>query len=396
MKYRWITIYFCIGMHQLFGGSILSSQGIGLPYDNPTIRSMGMGNVSLAVPSASRIDHTNPAGLSSINTTQLTIQSVFHNNQNEDPYNKSTSNYANFDGFHFAIPFGRGLYASFGIKPITRIDYKIAFIDQIESEVYTKSLEGSGGVNRFSVAAAWSPLNRISIGVRVSYMMGRIMEESRNRFKSGSDYISTHDRISAYANGINWTVGLIVRPYPSWTIGGIYSPTVQMDTQVDIYQIFNSSSLDEGSIQYPGTFGIGTSVVLFKNLLIGMDYQQIQWAQLQINESNVAHTQNSNRISFGIEKLAVSDPFANYLKRIPLRLGALFQPYYILDPEGNSISELLGTFGFGLPLFHNTSHIDFMFGIGKRGSLEKNGLEENLIRFGLSITGGEKWFVRNY
>lgn len=396
MNYRWIIlIFFCI-TQLVSGGSILSSHGIGLPYDNPTVRAMGMGDVSLANPSSSRIDHTNPAGLAYIQTTQLMIQSVFHRNQYRDQESEATSNYANFDGFHFAIPFGKGLTTAFGIKPVTRIDYRIAFTDEIDSQEYTRSLEGSGGINRFALTASWTPVHQVSVGVRTSFILGRIIEESRNRFPSGSGFTSSHDRVSTYANGLNWTIGILVRPTSNWTLGGIFSPKARLDTDIDLYQIFNSSALEGGSIQYPATYGVGTSCVLFKKLLIGLDVQTIQWAQLKINESGVPDTQNSTRLSFGLEKLASTTPYVSYFKRIPVRAGIRFQPYYILDPDGNTISELWGTFGFGLPLFHNSSHIDFMIGYGRRGSLETNGLKEDLIRFGLSVTGGEKWFVRKY
>jgi len=396
MTYRWITLFIGLGLHHLFAGSILSSQGIGLPYDNPNVRSMGMGFASIANPSPSRIDAVNPAGMTQISTTTLTIQSVFHTNKYKDTEYQSRSNYTNFDGFHFIVPFGKGLCAAFGLKPVTRIDYKIAFADQIESEEYTKSLKGSGGVNRFVINAAWAPVDRISIGVGVSYLMGRLIEESRNQFNADSDYTSSHDRISTHANGLNWTLGMQIRPYRSWTLGAIYSPSVHLDTQVDFYQIFSSSALDPGSLQYPSTYGIGISYTLLNTVIIAADFQKTQWEQLQINGADVLRTQNSHRISMGLEKIASADPYANYLKRIPLRVGALIQPCYILDPNGESLSEMWATFGFGFPVFHNTSHIDMMFGIGKRGSLEKNGLEEDLIRFGLSITGGEKWFRRKY
>lgn len=382
--------------HPLIGGSILSSHGLGLPYDNPTVRAMGMGYAALANPSSSRIEHTNPAGLAYTRTTQLTIQGIFHQNRYKDPESNATSYYANFDGFHFAVPFGKGLTASFGLKPVTRVDYRIAFADQIESDAYTRSLKGSGGINRFAFAAAWTPANRVSIGVRASFLVGRIIEESRNRFESASDFTSSHDRISTYAHGFNWTAGLIVRPARAWTVGAVYSPSANLDTEIDLSQIFSTSSLRDGLIRYPSSYGIGISYLLRNRFLIAMDYQVIEWSGLHINETGLEETRNSPRIAFGVEKTPSTGPYAAYLKRIPLRLGFCYQPYYILDPNGEALSEFWATFGFGLPLFHDTSHLDFMIGLGRRGSLETNGLEENLIRFGVSITGGEQWFVRKY
>lgn len=394
MNNKWLFLFITINISTAFGGSILSSRGIGLPYDNPNIRSMGMGSVCIANPSASRIDDSNPAGLSEVKTTQLAIQSVMHTNKYKDPFYNSRSAYANFDGFHFAVPLGQGLCFGLGAKPVTRIDYKISFTDSLGNTPCTKSLEGSGGLNRIALITAWSPVKFFSLGVRVSYLMGRLIEESRIRFQS-SAYISGHDRIATHAEGINWTLGCTVHPNRSWTLGGLYSPKAVLDTQADLYQIFQTASLDPGTLQYPATWGVGASVNLKEWFVIAADYQSLQWKQLQINGQSIQDIRNTSRVSVGIEKLPSADLYAAYYKRIPLRAGVIFQPYYILDPEGNSISELWWTFGFGLPLFQNASHIDFMIGIGKRGALDQNGLEENLIRFGLSVSGGEKWFVRS-
>ena len=65
-----------------------------------------------------------------------------------------------------------------------------------------------------------------------------------------------------------------------------------------------------------------------------------------------------------------------------------------MEDGGSNISEYIGTAGMGIPFYGGYGRIDFGIGYGKRGELESNRVEESFIQFFLTITGGEKWFVR--
>ena len=116
---------------------------------------------------------------------------------------------------------------------------------------------------------------------------------------------------------------------------------------------------------------------------------------MTINSLAVQGIREVRRISFGTELLSTRDPFAPYLKRVAYRMGLTYQPYFCTDPEGNTITEISGSIGFGLPMLMNSAVIDIALMFGKRGSLATNGLEENLFRIALAISGGEKWFIRS-
>ena len=44
--------------------------------------------------------------------------------------------------------------------------------------------------------------------------------------------------------------------------------------------------------------------------------------------------------------------------------------------------------------YGDIGRIDVGLGFGKRGSLDKNPVEESFFRLMISVTGGEKWFTR--
>jgi hypothetical protein len=101
-------------------------------------------------------------------------------------------------------------------------------------------------------------------------------------------------------------------------------------------------------------------------------------------------------ISVGSELQISRNPMDPILQRLAFRLGASYQPYFAKDASGNDIHELMLTMGIGWPMFLNVAQIDLAVQVGRRGSLETNDFSEKLIRVSLSLTGGEKWFVRRY
>ncbi len=388
-----ITLF---SMTQVYSGTILSSHGLGQPFDFPNARSLGMGELAIANPDANRIARLNPAALFTVKTTRLGLQYMTERTNAKDNTNTTNSNYSNFNGFQFATPLGLSLHLSFGITPLTRVSYNLAQDKEIEDITYSHSVTGSGGLNTLYLAAAWQPVPKISLGLKGSIAFGNISETWQVAFPSGSGFSATYDKVSTHYEGLGLTAGILYRPLDGWTIGAVYSSEINMDTKIDIIHIFNNPSEKTGSYTYPGFWGIGSSFVIRNKWLVGVDFKHTDWTRLALNDFPLPQTEAANQISVGVEKLANTLPVSQYLSRLPLRLGVTYKPYFSQDVNGNSISEKWITIGFGLPLFQNASHIDVAFGLGKRGSLGSNGIEENLMRLTLSLTGGEQWFIRRY
>ncbi len=386
-----------IYIQNLFCGSILSSRGLGMNFEHPNTRAMGMGDFTIADTDVYTISRMNPASQFTHQISRISIYYFAMYNHYQDQYNgTANSQYSNFDGFSFFIPLHSTFGITSGLTPLTRMDYKISFDKAIGSYKYIKSVKGNGGLNSFDLSCHWAYKNFLSIGVTGRYIFGNInttwrVDYDNNSFNPTKDYFSTKN------NGFNYKVGIILKPVSSITIGAVYTPEVILDNKTTISYIFSDSTLKyEGSIQYPGSYGFGISYQIKKVGLIGIDYLIYNWNSLLINDQNLSYTNNTNKFSFGFESAYSSNPAASYFKQIRYRLGYYHKPYLSLDPEGNSIYESCVTFGFGLPIKGRTSEINFAFNYGKRGSLDKNGLSENIYRVSLSLSIGEKWFQRRF
>ena len=224
------------------------------------------------------------------------------------------------------------------------------------------------------------------------------MEEKWKVVYDAIDFIPSIDLFSTKNWGFNYTAGIILRPFKKLSLGAIYSPEVNLKNKTNAYySFFEDTSLShEGSLVYPGSWGVGASLQIKPNLTVGAEFQQKDWTTMAINDQIIEGGYSSTRFSLGGEFLPSKDETAPYWKKIQYRMGFSTQPYFVLDPEGNTITEQWFTIGFGLPLFRHQSQADIALSFGKRGSLDTNGLSENLFRLSLSITGGEKWFTRSF
>jgi len=378
-------------------GSILSSRGLGMNFEHPNTRAMGMGEFAIADVDPYTISRINPASQLFHQISRISIYYFTMYNHYQDQFNGSAnSQYSNFDGFSFFIPLHSNFGIASGLTPLTRMDYKISFDKSIGSYGYTKSIKGNGGLNSFDLSCHWTFKNFLSFGITGRYIFGNINTTWRINYDDNS-FIQTKNFFSTKNHGFNYKAGVILKPFSSMTIGAVYSPKVTLDNKTTISYVFTDSTKEyNGSIQYPGSYGFGISYQIKKVGLIGIDYLIYNWNSLLINDHNPSYAHNTNKISIGFESAYSIQPTASYLKQIRYRLGYYHKPYLSLDPDGNEIYESCITFGLGLPIKRRIAEINIAFNYGKRGDLNKNGLSENIYRVSLSLSIGEKWFQRRF
>jgi hypothetical protein len=82
------------------------------------------------------------------------------------------------------------------------------------------------------------------------------------------------------------------------------------------------------------------------------------------------------------------------LRRIPLRFGYAYEPWYQKTPDGSSITGHFLTLGFGLPFGRRGALLDAALQLGWRGDLSSAGARETIVRGYISLWGFEPWFQR--
>ena len=377
------------------GQTILSSRGVGSPVAFPNARAMGMGGISVAVTNPISFSLTNPASMHKIRSTRLVLQYFYEHNDYEASEGTASSSYSNFNGFHFFVPLGSGIGLATGLSPLTRTRFDLAYDDSLAGEHYTKSIEGRGGVNSFSLAICISLRSNLSIGVSGQYLFGQL-KESWQVIYDNPYFIRSKDTFSTKSSGFNYKLGIIYQPFTPILLGAIWSPEKTLDYSTQVAYFFENAGSHDGTATLPETWGAGITFITKKFGELGFEFQCNNWSKTTLNGIQNPETHSTQHFSVGWELNPTRNPAEMYFKRIAYRLGFSTHPYHVRDLQGNKITETWISAGLGFPMMANASQVDVALLAGQRGSFETNGLGERLFRISVTITGGERWFMRRY
>ena len=388
-----ILFIFLISTH--VPASILSSGGIGIPVWSPGARFMGMGFISIAQADPYTVSGINPASLHQIRWTQLSLDYLSENSRVKDQTRSADNTFSNFNGFSFAMPLGKGLGFALGMTPLTRLDYYIDYKHGLEGEFYQKTVKARGGLNLVSLSAFCNIKSIVGIGISGQYVLGRFDETWRIIY-DGIGFTQTYNVFTTKNEGRGLTGGVIVHPNRSISVGGMLRPRIRLHTRNEV--VYNSLSKvsdgPEGSADLPSFWGVGFEYQYRKTVLLGTEYSEEAWDRLKINGRTPANLEKSIRFAVGAEIRLADNPVDSYIRRMSYRLGFSLGQFYMKDAGGSAVREWTGTFGIGFPLMSPASRVDVGFGYGMRGSLQSNGIYENVFRINVSASLGEKWFVR--
>src|SRR5687767_455928 len=186
----------------LFINSFVSAQdnspysryGIGDLHPNSNILNRGMGGISAAYADPLSVNFTNPASFSSFKTflearsktsvsgrVVLDVGVNFDNRtliETNNPEKFTTSN-AYFSYLQLGIPVRNNLGISFGLRPISKISYKIAHLERLFDpgtglpiDSAATEFIGDGGAFLVSTGAGLA-IKNLSIGISGGYLFGK-------------------------------------------------------------------------------------------------------------------------------------------------------------------------------------------------------------------------------
>jgi long-subunit fatty acid transport protein len=381
------------------GQSFYSSHGIGLTKHTVSNRSAGMGSAGLAVIDNITVNFINPAPLSSLPFTYISGSFLHHSTSLQSNGVDASISNTNVDAVQFVVPLmtGRAVVAA-GLSPYSSVEYAFDAEGVDVTEPYIESLSGSGAVNGADLSISFRPVNRLYLGVTGTYYFGVLRSGWRAVFTSGESQnvrTETQDHVSGF--GVRF--GGLFRVLPRWRVGFVFSPATAIDVDRTLSLIGVGSFADFEDINYdlPAALGVGTSVRVATKWLLAADYYTEKWQDASFVEDG--YVNSSRRVAFGLEYLprtfTVEQYFSSsYFSRVAYRAGFYHRDLGLELPAGEKVAEWFVTFGLGMPLKWAASRMDLAFELGKRGSADKNPVEETVSRLSISLTVGEKWFTR--
>ena len=426
-----------------------SRYGLGDVVPNQNIVNRGMGGIAagysdqrtddalkLPKPGLS-INFKNPASLGSLTSTKSFSNTLFDiggevdiktlkSTNTTDKY-KATNTLISYIQIAFPIATrkmerkGINWGLSFGLRPITRISYKIeqnqhlAGIDSLNT-LY----EGSGGLNQVNVSTGFK-IKNFSIGVSSGYSFGNKDYSTQKVFVNDSvAYYKSNLQTQASYGGVFLNTGIQymipIQKLGFFKLGAYLNLQQNLKATEDLVNetfVFDgnggivgvdtitSTVGKKGTVKLPATLGVGfTYQDQGNNWLLGADFEMTNWSKYKYYDK-VESVDDSWTIRLGAEYYPAKASTASnkYWRFVKYRAGVYFGPDYIkIDKTRNNYAATLGA-SFPLTSFRFLRSGDFVqlntaIEAGGRGNKESISFRETNLRFNIGISMNAYWFQK--
>ncbi len=428
-----------------------SRYGIGDLTPNQNIVNRGMGGISIGysdyglLGSPFNINFINPAALGNISNTgnfSNTIFDVgteldFRTLKNSSTAEKYNSKNLVISYMELAFPFstkkmekkGTAGGLSFGLRPISRINYKI---EQSRRSLTSDSIhslyEGNGGMNQINISAGFKKRgngphkNEFSFGLSSGFSFGTKDYSTKTSIINDTvPFLKSNFEVKSRFYGLFFNAGIQyamhIENAGTLRLGGYFdlnqkltarqskiNETFTYDfngSEVMIDSISVASDV-KGKIMIPSSYGIGfTYQSKNKQWLFGADYEVFNWGDYRYYDET-DYTQNNWIVRMGAEYYPAKSNGANrkYSDYIKYRAGFYYGPDYIKLTESRNNYAITG--GFSLPLTtprYIQSRGEYVtlnssFEVGSRGGNVSAGIKENFTRINVGLSMNARWFQK--
>ena len=396
---------------------------------NGTAQNLAMGGTGLAIHSDNRVNYLNPAASAALDSTSVYFDfganAFFNQYSSGEGSNASTNTWINMNLHHVAFSSSMGKYfgLSAGLVPYSSIGYNIKqeFNDYPTGTAMDAYYKGDGGIMNFFLGASIKLFERVSLGVSMNYLMGKITRQRSVDFPSHTGYSMTSTEERFDLRKPVFTFGLqyheIFNDKFFVSVGGIYDivanpdATLQYDltNQIHPQQDFELDSATTITSAYPlrndttdqnftipKKIGVGLAFGIPNKLSITGDYYLQDWSGSMSGDNY--RTTASSSFHFGLEYQPDYKALRGYHKLVSYRLGAYYTDSYlsVLKPGTTDnyyqLSDYGITFGLGLPVRTLRSSFNLAFSLGTRGTEAYNLVKENYGIVTFNITLHDLWF----
>lgn len=351
---------------------------------------------------------------------------------------KFTASNALFSYVQVGMPLKHNWGMSFGLRPLTRISYKIKNNERLYNPIppfnaidsASTLYQGNGGSYLASVGTGFSLFSRrrkameekLSIGVTGGYLFGtKDYSAKRTLINDTVSYQQANYETKTSFNGLYVNTGLQYQlPVDSakrimLTLGASGHWGQQINASQDLLretfyydQNLGDTRLDsvsdktgvKGKINLPASYTVGFVLQKYPianntaGWLLGVDFEQQNWDQYRFYGQKDS-VQKKWELRVGAQFNPV--PKRNYFSNVAYRLGFFTGPDYI--KVGQNLPQFGASFGMGLPLTisrqapNQLTFINLAFEYIKRGNND-NLLKENLFRVSLGFSLSDIWFFK--
>ena len=416
-----------------------SRYGIGNLVPNTNVIQRGMGGIAAGYQHHSTINWNNPASYSNFfvrleeRSKQMSSGQVLldvgvnlENRTLREPNQplKFTSGNAQFSHIQLGLPLRKNWGLSFGLRPISRISYKVNRTEKLFDGVTGQPIDsaitqfnGSGGTFLPSIGTGFA-IGNLSVGANMGYLFGR--KEFSTRRALLNDSISYNS--SVYSNnasfgdlffsaGAQYRIPLKEKKtFLTLGLSGNLQQSINAEQDLTRESINSNGFIDtvshqagmKGNVTYPASF---TGGFVLENLignngsfLVGADLVQTKWSNYRYFGATDS-VQDNWQVRIGTHYRPDVKAGSSYWNNVTYRAGVFFGPDYIR--LANQVPVFGLSFGMALPLANHSRQfglyqfttINVALEYEQRGNND-NQLKENMFRISLGFNFSDLWFAK--
>lgn len=411
--------------------------GLGDLVPNTNINLRAMGGISAGYVDQLTINYSNPASYGFFYSFTeekskkirhgraiLDLGLNFENRTLIDP-NKAgkfpTSN-ALFSHIQVGVPLKKNWGLSFGLRPISRVSYKIIDNTRLPFDSISTLNQGDGGAYLASIGTGFR-IDKFSFGFNTGYMFGKKDYSARRTFINDTvEYNSGNFQTkTTYGNiffnaGIQYQVKLDSATFITFGAYGNLKQNLKANTDSLRETYFFDPSVgniridsvyekvdQKGKITYPASFTAGFVIQGIPksakqgSWLFAVDFNYSKWGDYRFF-GQPDSLRNKWEIRVGGEiRPSIDAARKSYFGNVAYRAGFFIGPDYIQVRE--KLPMFGASFGLGLPLRNfnrlnnQVSLINLSMEYIKRGN-NKNIVKENMFRVSVGFSLSDLWFIK--
>ena len=404
-----------------------SRYGVGNLVPEGNLLNRGMGGISAGFADPVTINNLNPASYANIVFTTLDVGVEYDGRviKSQNPLGDFKSNNGIISYLQVAFPLlGTNPKAqlhktawglAFGLKPASKISYKINTATRTSIDSISTLYEGSGGVNEAFIGMGLK-LKNFSFGFNTGYLFGEKDYDTKIGFIDSVLYYKGDYDTRTRFGGIFLNGGLqyafkikkgIFRLGAYGTMQQSFSASKDYKVQtfdynatsggVDKIDSVYENNNQKGTVQLPATFGAGFTVEK-EHMLFGADYETTNWDNYRFfGQKDLV--QNNWIGKLGIQYFPSPDGSPKYFNNVRYRAGFSFGKDYIIADKELPVYTVSVGGTFPLKLRHNFYDYQYSFmnislEYGNRGN-NSNNIKENTFKIGVGFSLSDKnWFQR--
>ena len=280
-------------------------------------------------------------------------------------------------------------------------------IDTTWAEVWGDSITGNeqfhrvGNRFRVPVGAALKILPGLSVSGSVNIEAGSLKSTVTNFFTNPSSnegpfYQTNVKETYDEFHGTSQTWGILLDPFRWFQVGASWTPShkLEADRKVTHFGV-SQRYLSTYTMQMPDEYMAGFQLRPVGRWRLGADAQFQPFSEFTGPEEWMADMEDEYGFAVGLERMK------GYVRRggmgnLPIRLGVSYKRWAYgvggTADKAAPIEEKTISIGTGFPFRQNLGELDVAISYGLIGELEKNGLESEIWRLTISVTGLERWW----